>query len=73
MLKRQNTVLRYIATRLLLDLCEETVQMPGTWVAKRWWGKELMDLAGARAAAAAAEEEGRAEEMEGEAEGVAGN
>ena len=36
-MKRQNTVTQYIATRPILDLREETVRMPGAWVAKRWW------------------------------------
>ena len=41
------------------------------WVNKGRWDKEGLDLIGARAVAAA-EEEGGAEEREGEAEGVAG-
>ena len=36
-LKRNNTVAQYIATRPILDLCEETVRRPGVWVARRWW------------------------------------
>ena len=51
-LKRQNTVVQYIVTRQILDLCEETVRMPGMWVGKRWWEQEGLDLAGAMAAAA---------------------
>ena len=39
-LKIQNTVAQYIATQMILDLCEETVHMPGAWVAKRCWEKE---------------------------------
>ena len=31
------------------------MRIPGTWVDKRWWEKEGLGLAGARAAAAAAE------------------
>ena len=34
-LKRQNTVVQYIATRPILDLCEETVWRPGAWVSRR--------------------------------------
>ena len=34
-LKRQNTVAQYIVTRPILDLCEETVRIPGAWVSKR--------------------------------------
>ena len=65
-LKRQNTVAQYIVTRPILDLCEETVRMPGTWVAKRWWEQEGLDLARARAAAAVAEGEGERGEEETE-------
>ena len=43
-LKRQNTVAQYIAMRPFLDLCKETVQMPGKWVAKMWWEKKVLDL-----------------------------
>ena len=32
-LKRQNTVAQYIKMRPILDLCEETVQRSGVWVA----------------------------------------
>ena len=32
-LKRQNTVAQYINMRPILDLCEETVQRSGVWVA----------------------------------------
>ena len=33
-LKRQNMVAQYIAMRPIMDLCKETVWMPGTWVGK---------------------------------------
>ena len=36
-LRRQNTAAHYILMRLIMDLCEETVQIPGMWVVKRWW------------------------------------
>ena len=55
-LNRQNTAAQYIATRSIMGLCEETVRMPGAWIAKRWWEHEGLDLAGARAAAVAAAE-----------------
>ena len=32
--------------------------MPGTWVGKRWWKQEVLDLAGARVEAMAEEDEG---------------
>ena len=34
---RQNKVTCYIATRTIMDLCEEAVKRPGTRVSKRWW------------------------------------
>ena len=33
---RHNTDTQYIVMRLILDLCEETVQIMGMWVVKRW-------------------------------------
>ena len=35
-LRRQNMAVQYIATQLILDLCEEAVQLTGTLVSKRW-------------------------------------
>ena len=35
--RRQNTVAQYIATRLLLELCEGTTQRGGARVKMRWW------------------------------------
>ena len=55
-LKRQNKVAQYITTRPIMYLCEKTVQMPGARFARIWWEQEVMDLAGARAAAAVAED-----------------
>ena len=40
--------------RPIMDLCEETVQMAGAWVANRWWEQEGLNLEGERAAAAEA-------------------
>ena len=31
-----------------MDLCEEAVQWPGTWISKRWREHEGLDLEGAR-------------------------
>ena len=45
-------VAQYIATQPILGLCKEMVRMPGTWVAKRWQEQEVLDMAGARTAAA---------------------
>ena len=36
-LRRHNTVAQYIATRPIMDLCEEAVRRPGARVYKRWW------------------------------------
>ena len=52
-MKRQNTVTQYIAMRPILYLCEKTVRMLGAWVDRRWWDQEVLDLADARAVAAA--------------------
>ena len=43
--------------RPILDLCEETVLIPGSWVSKIWWGQEGLDLVGVRVTVAAVEEE----------------
>ena len=64
MLMRQNTVTQYIVTQKFLYLYDETAYRPGTWIAKRLWEQEVLDLAGAWMAAAA-EEVGRGEEIEG--------
>ena len=55
--RRQNTVTQYIATRLILDLCEQSIWRPGAWVSWKWWEKEGIDLEGSRRAAAAEEGE----------------
>ena len=58
---RQHTVTQYIATRPILDLCEEAKRRPGTQISKRRWEQEGLNLAGARAEAATAGETGEAE------------
>ena len=40
---RQNTVAQYIATRPLLNLCEETTQIVRARVAMTWWDKKGID------------------------------
>ena len=65
-LKRQNTAAQYIATRPILDLCEETVRMPGAWVAKRWGKQEVLDISIARAVASTSGGDGDREEEETE-------
>ena len=65
-LKRQNTVAQYITMWPIMDLCKKPVRRPGQWFARRWWYQEILDLAGARAAAA--EIEDAEEGSEGEEE-----
>ena len=55
-MKRQNTVALYIATRPIMDLCKETVRRSGTWVARIWWEKEGLEREDKRAAAEVAED-----------------
>ena len=45
--KEANTAARYISTNPILDLHKKTLQIPGMWVVKRWWDKEVLDLVGA--------------------------
>ena len=40
---RQNTVAQYIATRPLLDLCEEAKQIGGERVSRRWWYQKIIN------------------------------
>ena len=46
--RMQNTVVQYIATRPILDLCEKSVRKPGDWVYWRWWDQEGINLEGER-------------------------
>ena len=39
-LKRQNMVSQYIATRLILDLCADMVRRYGVWVSSILWDQE---------------------------------
>ena len=60
--RRQNMIKQYIATRSLLDLCEGSERAPGARFGMRWWEQEGLDLAGAREAEVAVEEEEGIEE-----------
>ena len=42
--------------RPILDLCEETVQITGMWVLKRWWEEEVLNPVGAWEVTASSEE-----------------
>ena len=55
--RSQNTVAQYIATRLILDLCERSARRPEARVSWRWWEQPGLDLEGAKKRAAAAAEE----------------
>ena len=44
--RRQNTVAEYIATRPILDLCEQATWQPGARVSWRWWEHSRIDLEG---------------------------
>ena len=52
----QNTVVNYISTRSLLDLCEGSERALGARVGMRWWEQAGLNLVGAREAAEAAAE-----------------
>ena len=48
-MRRQNTVAQYIATRLLLDLCEEARSREGAKVPLSWWDQAGIDWEKAKA------------------------
>ena len=56
-LRRQNTVAQFIATRPILGLCEVAERRRGTRVPQRWWEQWVIDwrLTREKAAAAAAQ------------------
>ena len=54
--RRHITVAQYIATRLILDLCNSAERKRGDWVGIWWREKVGIDLAGARETVAAAAE-----------------
>ena len=56
-LRRQNTVAQFIATRSILDLCEKANRRPGARVPRRWWDQTGIDWKGARERAEAEAEE----------------
>ena len=53
---------------MILEICEETVQMPGMWFAKRWWERKGLDLVGFWVTVAVSEEEGWGEDTDVAAE-----
>ena len=42
-LRRQNAVTQFVATRPILVLCEGTELLGGTWVPQRWWEQPGID------------------------------
>ena len=60
-------VAQYIATRPLLDLCEEATQREGARVTMRWWDQTSIDWEKAKARGAETESESESGiDMEGE-------
>ena len=51
--RMQNTVVKYIATRSILDLCEVSKRKQGAHVGMRWWKQVAIDLEGEMEMAAA--------------------
>ena len=52
-MRRQNTVVQYIVTQKIQDLCERSTRRPGEWVFWHWWEQNGLDLEGAKKRAAA--------------------
>ena len=48
----KNTVVQYIATWLIMELCEEAERRPGLRVSKQWSEQERINLSRVRASAA---------------------
>ena len=59
-LRRQNMVAQFIATRPILGLCEVAERRRGTRVPRRWWEQTGIDWKSAREKAAAQEGENEA-------------
>ena len=59
-MRRQNTVTHYTATRPIMDLCEQSDRRLGSWVSWRWWEQETLDLEWAKNRAAAELDRGEA-------------
>ena len=64
-LRRQNMVAQFIATRPILGLCEVAERRRGTRVPQRWWEKSGIDWSLAREKAAAAAAAAAATEQAG--------
>ena len=55
-MRRQNTVVQYIATRPIIDLCERSAQRPGARGSRRWWEQDDIYLEGGKKSSAEASE-----------------
>ena len=44
--RTQNTVVQYIATQPILDLCERSTRRPGARVSWWWWDQAAINLEG---------------------------
>ena len=65
-LRRQNTVAQFIATRPILGLCKVVVRRTGTQVPRRWWEQTGINWKASREKAAAKVEDEAAEAAEPE-------
>ena len=63
-LRRQNTVAQFIATRPIKGLCEVAVRRRGTRVPRRWWEQTRIDWKAAREKAEAKDGDDEAEAAE---------
>ena len=68
---RQNTVVKYIATQTLLDLCKGTKQIEGARVALRWWDQKGIDWEKAKAGGEETESESETDTEEEETRSAA--
>ena len=62
--RRQNTVVQYIVTRPIMDLCLAKNRRPGPIVTMRWWEQEGLDLERMRTADRGADRTEEEEEEE---------
>ena len=46
--RSQNMFAQYIATRLILDLCERSARRPGERMSWRWWEQDGLYVEGAK-------------------------
>ena len=61
--RRQNTVAQYIATRMILEICERFARRPWARVSQQWWEQSGLDLEGGKEKSAAAVADSDGEEL----------